>query len=188
VGVDAGEHEGRDRQGVDEREKQGSLRRWGRVVLHAGHLGRAQGARTEPSVTRPSRSIGVVDRTVVLYDEDCGFCRWSADLLRRWDRRGLVQFAPLASDEATGLLAGLDRETRFASWHVVTGDGSLYSAGAAVPELLLRLPGGSAPAALARRMPRATDRAYRIVAANRDRLGRMLGGRACAVDPSRSRR
>jgi predicted DCC family thiol-disulfide oxidoreductase YuxK len=148
----------------------------------------AQGARTERPVTRPSRSIGVVDRTVVLYDEDCGFCRWSADLLRRWDRRGLVQFAPLASDEATGLLAGLDRETRFASWHVVTGDGSVYSAGAAVPELLLRLPGGSAPAALARRMPRATDRAYRIVAANRDRLGRMLGGRACAVDPSRSRR
>ena len=132
-----------------------------------------------------SRSIGGVDRTAVLYDADCGFCRWSADVLRRWDRRGLLRFAPLASDEATELLASLDREVRFASWHVVTGDGSVYSAGAALPELLLRLPGGSAPAALARRMPHATDRAYRILAANRDRLGRMLGVRACAVDPSR---
>jgi len=127
----------------------------------------------------------MVNRTVVLYDEECGFCRWSADLLRRWDRRGLVRFAPLGSDEATELLAGLDREARFASWHAVTGEGRVYSGGAGVPELLQRLPGGWAPAALARRMPRATDRAYRVVAANRDRLGRIVGVRACAVDPSR---
>ena len=24
---------------------------------------------------------------LVLYDEDCGFCRWSADRLRAWARR-----------------------------------------------------------------------------------------------------
>jgi predicted DCC family thiol-disulfide oxidoreductase YuxK len=31
------------------------------------------------------------------YDEDCGFCRWSAERLRRWDRRGRLTFAPIQS-------------------------------------------------------------------------------------------
>ena len=33
----------------------------------------------------------------VLYDEDCGFCRWSADKLRRWDTRGRLTFAAIQS-------------------------------------------------------------------------------------------
>ncbi len=31
----------------------------------------------------------------VLYDEDCGFCRWSADKLRAWDTRRRLTFAAI---------------------------------------------------------------------------------------------
>jgi hypothetical protein len=32
--------------------------------------------------------------------------------------------------------------------------------------------------------PKSTERLYRLIAENRERLGRMLGEQACAVDPS----
>ena len=133
-------------------------------------------------------SIGGIERVTVLYDEACGFCRWSAAKLRTWDRRGLLGFEPLGSDAAGAILDDLDRETRLGSWHLATSDGRVYSRGAAVPELLRRLPGGRVPAAAARLMPGTTDRTYRILAANRGRLGQLIGVRACAADPSRSRR
>ena len=133
-------------------------------------------------------SIGGIERVTVLYDEACGFCRWSAAKLRTWDRRGLLGFEPLGSDAAGAILHDLDPETRLDSWHLATSDGRVYSRGAAVPELLRRLPGGRVPAAAARLMPGTTDRTYRILAANRGRLGQLIGVRACAADPSRSRR
>jgi predicted DCC family thiol-disulfide oxidoreductase YuxK len=46
------------------------------------------------------------------------------------------------------------------------------------------LPTGAPIATLASAFPRATDRAYRWVAKHRERLGRVLGERACAVDPA----
>jgi len=46
------------------------------------------------------------------------------------------------------------------------------------------LPAGAPIAALASAFPRATNRAYRWVARHRERLGRVLGERACAVDPA----
>jgi predicted DCC family thiol-disulfide oxidoreductase YuxK len=65
-------------------------------------------------------------------------------------------------------------ERRESSWHLVTPDGAVTSAGAALAPLLRRLPGGSGPARLAERFPGATERAYRWVADHRSLLGRPL--------------
>jgi predicted DCC family thiol-disulfide oxidoreductase YuxK len=125
----------------------------------------------------------VVDRATVFYDADCGFCRWSAERLRRWDRRGRLRFAPLTSNEAERVLGDLPDRVRFDSWHLLDEAGQVSSAGAAIPPLLQRLPGGTPVATVAARFPRATDRAYRWVADHRDLFGRFLPRSACAVRP-----
>jgi predicted DCC family thiol-disulfide oxidoreductase YuxK len=129
-----------------------------------------------------------MERHVVLYDSDCGFCRWSLDRLLRWDRRGLLRATPIKSEEGDRLLADLSEVDRLASWHLVTPDGRRFSGGAAAGPLARLLPGGAPVAILAGTFPRSTDRLYRWVARNRDSLGRRLGEEACAVDPSRGPR
>jgi predicted DCC family thiol-disulfide oxidoreductase YuxK len=126
-----------------------------------------------------------MERHVVLYDNDCGFCRWSLDRLLRWDRDGRLLAMPIQSEEGNMILADLAEEDRLASWHLVTPDGRRYSGGAAAGPLARLLPAGTPVALLADTFPRTTDRLYRWVARNRDSLGRRLGEGACAVDPSR---
>lgn len=109
----------------------------------------------------------------VLYDRDCGFCRWSLDKILAWDRRGRLRPVAIQSDEGDRLLAGIDPDRRLDSWHLVS-DGEVRSAGAAAAPLFELLPGGRPLAALCRAFPRTTDRAYRWVAAHRDPLARLL--------------
>jgi predicted DCC family thiol-disulfide oxidoreductase YuxK len=125
-----------------------------------------------------------MERHVVLYDEDCGFCRWSLDLLLRWDRRGRLRAAPIQSEEGERLLGDLSEPARLASWHLITPDGRRYSGGAAAGPMARLLPAGATVGFLAETFPRTTDRLYRWVANNRDALGRRLGEQACAADPS----
>jgi predicted DCC family thiol-disulfide oxidoreductase YuxK len=126
-----------------------------------------------------------MDRHLVLYDEDCGFCRWSLDRVLRWDRGGHLRAAPIQSEEGDKLLADLSEQDRLASWHLVTPDGRRYSGGAATGPMARLLPAGAPIAFLAESFPRSTDRLYRWVARYRDSLGRRLGEQACAVDPSK---
>jgi predicted DCC family thiol-disulfide oxidoreductase YuxK len=133
-------------------------------------------------MTSAARSAGVV-----LYDSDCGFCRWALDKILSWDRTGNLRPVALQSAEAAELLDGMPEEERMASWHLLAADGKVYSGGAAAAPLLRLLPRGSPVAALVAALPGPTDRAYRWVARNRDRLGRLVGERACAVDPTRNR-
>jgi predicted DCC family thiol-disulfide oxidoreductase YuxK len=126
-----------------------------------------------------------MDRHLVLYDEDCGFCRWSLDRLLRWDRDGRLRAVSIQSEEGDRNLADLRPEDRLASWHLVTPDGRRYSGGAAAGPIARLLPAGAPIAFLAGTFPRTTDRLYRWVARNRDVLGRRLGEQACAVDPSK---
>lgn len=122
-------------------------------------------------------------RHLVLYDEDCGFCRWSLDRVLRWDRRGRLRAAPIQSEEGDQVLADLSEGDRLASWHLVAPDRRRYSGGAAIAPIARLLPAGAPVAILADAFPRSTDRLYRWVARNRDSLGRRLGEQACAVDP-----
>jgi predicted DCC family thiol-disulfide oxidoreductase YuxK len=115
-----------------------------------------------------------VPRVTLLYDSDCGFCRWCLGKVLAWDRRRSLHPVAIQSDEAGRLLAGMPEEARLDSWHLVDADGTVRSAGAAFPGLLRLLPGGAPLAALTARSPRATDRAYRWVAGNRSRWGKLV--------------
>ena len=110
----------------------------------------------------------------VLYDEDCGFCKWSLDKILAWDRSRKLRPVPIQSEEGQRLLAGVPEELRLDSWHLVEPLGPVRSAGAAAAPLLDLMPGGRPLAASARALPGATERAYRAVAGNRDRLARLL--------------
>jgi predicted DCC family thiol-disulfide oxidoreductase YuxK len=127
-----------------------------------------------------------VKPVVLLYDSDCGFCRWSVDKVLAWDRTNRLRPVALQDSEADRLLPGIDAETKMASWHLVTADGRVFSGGAVAPPLLRLLPGGRPLAAIASAFPGATERAYRWVSRNRDRFGRLAGTR-CDVDPARRR-
>jgi len=110
----------------------------------------------------------------VIYDPECGFCRWSLALLLRADRGRRLRPLPLGSERADALLADLDPEQRAASWHLVAPNGRRTSAGAALPRVLELLPSGSVAAAVFERFPGATERGYRWVATHRSRLGRLV--------------
>jgi predicted DCC family thiol-disulfide oxidoreductase YuxK len=98
----------------------------------------------------------------------------------RWDRRGVLVPIALQDPEADDLLAGMDAERRMASWHLVSAEGEVTSAGAALAPLLRRLPGGGLPAALADAAPRLIARGYDWVARNRGAFGRRLSRGAIA--------
>jgi predicted DCC family thiol-disulfide oxidoreductase YuxK len=142
----------------------------------------------------------------VIYDDDCGFCRWALALLLDRDR-GALRPLPLGTPEADYLLHDLAPEERDASWHLVidppasvfeqlsldlsgparpAGRGGAsgtsapvrFSAGAAVAPALRVLPRGGRAAWLVARMPERTERGYRWVAGHRSLLGRFVPRRA----------
>jgi predicted DCC family thiol-disulfide oxidoreductase YuxK len=147
-------------------------------------------------------------QAIVIYDNDCGFCRWSLAVLlsrdaeRSEDRRALRPL-PLGTPEADYLLHDLTVEEREASWHLVidppaaadfeqlsfdlsgpaTGGAPItgalrFSAGAAFAPALRLLPRGRRLAWLVARVPGTTERGYRWVAGHRGLLGHLVGRRA----------
>jgi predicted DCC family thiol-disulfide oxidoreductase YuxK len=128
-----------------------------------------------------------VEQAVILYDADCGFCRWSADRILAWDVHRRLRPVALQESEADRLLGGMSDDQKMASWHLVMPDGSVLSAGAAVPDLMRLLPGGGPLAFVATLAPGPTDAAYRFVANHRDRLASLLGQKRRSVDPKRRR-
>jgi DCC1-like thiol-disulfide oxidoreductase len=130
-------------------------------------------------------------RATVIYDADCGFCKWSLALLLSLDRGRVLRPLPLGTAEADGLLADLTVAERDASWHLTMNPAASpappgtaptaplrRSAGAAFAPALSLLPRGRFPAAAVARIPRTTERGYRWVVAHRGALGRFIPGRA----------
>ncbi len=111
---------------------------------------------------------------VVLYDADCGFCKWSLNKILAWDRRHKLRPVAIQSSEGQRLLAAVPEALRLDSWHLVPADGKVRSAGEAAAPLASLLPGGRPLAFVARAAPGLTARSYRAVAGNRDRLARLL--------------
>ena len=110
----------------------------------------------------------------IVYDADCGFCRWSLAWVLRLDRDRHLRPVALGTPAADELLAGLTEDERNASWHLVSPDGERWSAGAAAAPLLRLLPRGQAPSALVAKIPRLTDRAYRFVAEHRSKFSKVI--------------
>jgi len=118
------------------------------------------------------------DRWTVLYDVGCGFCRWTCAQVLALDRRHRLRPLAIQDPRAEALLHDLGPDERLRSWHLVSPSGERSSAGAALAPLLGLLPAGTVPAALLRRVPNATERAYAWVAGNRSRLSRLVPSQA----------
>jgi len=109
----------------------------------------------------------------VLYDENCRFCRRSVDWIRALARGDSLAFAPIGSEAGERLLRDLSPDERYASWHLVDEDGRRYSAGAAFPPLLRRLPALRWLAPVTEAFPGATESVYQLVSRHRGLLGRL---------------
>jgi predicted DCC family thiol-disulfide oxidoreductase YuxK len=127
----------------------------------------------------------------ILYDADCGVCRWLLGQILSLDRRQVLRPVALGTPEADHLLAELTPEQRMASWHLIDPSGRRSSAGIALAPLVTALGGGEAPAALLSRAPGPLEFGYRLVASNRSRISRLIPQpakrRADAVIAARAR-
>ena len=121
-----------------------------------------------------TKAPAATDTVTVLYDRDCGFCRWSLAKILAWDRRGRLRPLPIQSEGGQRLLAGMPEEQQLRSWHLVHADGRVESAGDAFPALFARLPGGAPLAKLTKVLPGLSNRGYMLVADNRALLGKPI--------------
>jgi predicted DCC family thiol-disulfide oxidoreductase YuxK len=115
-----------------------------------------------------------MERATVLYDVDCGFCRWTLAKLLAWDRQRALRPVAIQDSAGQALLASMDEERRLASWHLAFPDGRLYSAGPALVEALPLLPAGRPLGKLAGWVAPVTDRVYDLVARRRAIPGRLV--------------
>jgi predicted DCC family thiol-disulfide oxidoreductase YuxK len=119
--------------------------------------------------------MGVV---IVLFDADCGFCRWAMAWALRLDRRHLLVAVPIQSELGAELLADLDPSERLSAARVLDEAGRRLSGGAAAAEVLGALAPTRGLARLARRLPGPTELLYGAVAGQRSQLGRLVSARA----------
>ena len=111
-------------------------------------------------------------RPVVLYDDDCAFCRACARVLRRLDRGSALVLLDFNRPETDPLLAALPAAERRTALHVADTDGSVHSAGPALRRALaVALGPRTARVLTSAPVARVLDAAYQIVAAQRHRLG-----------------
>ncbi|MGH7547311.1 MAG: thiol-disulfide oxidoreductase DCC family protein [Gemmatimonadales bacterium] len=80
------------------------------------------------------------DRATLIYDGECGFCRASADLVRRWDRAHRLTLIPF-QDQARVAAFGIPLPALAAAMHLMLPDGRVFAGADAAPEILRLLPG-----------------------------------------------
>jgi len=112
---------------------------------------------------------------LVFYDEECGYCRWSVAQLLRFDRDQRLRLIAIQSPEGERLLADVAPELRLASAHLIDGDGQLFSGGDAAAPIAAALPRLAPTAPLLGRLSGPVNASYNLIAANRERIGRLVG-------------
>ena len=117
---------------------------------------------------------------VLLYDDDCGFCRWALAWVLRLDRDARIRPLALRSEEADALLQAVPAQERSESWHLVTPDGRVSSAGDACAPLFDQRPRGRRVARAARAAGPLLRWGYRVAARNRGALGALIPARSKA--------
>ena len=115
-----------------------------------------------------------MDDPILVYDDDCGFCTWSARFVAARSTVELVGFSELTDE----LLDRLPEDYEDCA-HLVT-DEEVYSCGAGMEEAFLRTDLGEElrePVGFLRQFEdydRVRERGYRLVADNRDLFGKVL--------------
>ena len=115
-----------------------------------------------------------IEAASILYDADCGFCRWSLAQLLCLDRHSRLRPVSLQDPEADILLSGMTHEQRMASWHLVDEAGRVHSGGEAFSPLVRLIAGWDRFARVLAAFPSLSDLAYRTVARRRSWLGRLI--------------
>ena len=82
----------------------------------------------------------------LVYDADCGVCTFAKRVVTAFDWRGRIEAVPLQDPRIDRLLAEMDEETRWATFHVVRdgrtasgGDGLLEVGGLLLNDRIPRL-------------------------------------------------
>jgi predicted DCC family thiol-disulfide oxidoreductase YuxK len=114
----------------------------------------------------------------VLYDRDCGFCRWSVAQLLRLDRDGALEPVAIQSQTGGELLKSVPTELRLSSAHAVTESGEVFSGGDAATVIAPHLTGGRFLRPLAAAFPPLTRAGYDMVAGHRQSVGRLVSKRS----------
>jgi predicted DCC family thiol-disulfide oxidoreductase YuxK len=122
--------------------------------------------------------LGVSSYTAtLLYDSDCGFCRWGIGQILRQDVKRRVRPLAIQSGEGWEMLATVPVQRRLNSWHLVLADGQLHSGGAVFSPLLDVLD-HPVLARLLARAGRLTSSFYRGVANRRTTFGALVSNAA----------
>jgi predicted DCC family thiol-disulfide oxidoreductase YuxK len=119
----------------------------------------------------------------VFYDADCGFCTRSARLLRRLDRGHRLRIGRLS--DAAAYPDAPPPPQLAAAMHCRDRSGRWLAGGDAWLRIAEELP-ALRPFGRIGRLPGArwvVERVYRLIAANRHRLSRLLGDEACETGP-----
>ena len=117
-------------------------------------------------------------KVIVLYDADCGFCRWAMAWAVRHDHQHALVAAPIQSPLGAALLADVPASERLREAHVIHDGHSRRSGGAAAADVLSTLPATRALGRLGHRLPHTTALLYRVLAARRASFGRLVGREA----------
>src|SRR5439155_838698 len=143
---------GRERSERRETGRRGGARRagWhrdGPRALRAVHASPRRASRRVASPTRrrerpmPAEVPPPPRRTpTLIYDGECGFCRESVGLVRRWDRERRLAIVPFQDQERVAAF-GIPLTALAAAMHLVLPDGRVFAGADAAPELLRLLPG-----------------------------------------------
>jgi len=110
----------------------------------------------------------------VLYDADCGFCRWSVAHLLLADKQSALLPLTIQSAEGQKLLSQVPQAERLSSAHCVTPDGHVTSGGAAYAVVAERIPRLVYTSPVAKALPSLVDLGYRGVANNRKLFSRWM--------------
>lgn len=123
---------------------------------------------------------------VFVYDDDCGFCTWWAELFDRHAELRLVGFSEVDPDLSDRL------PDAYESCSHLVADGTVYSCGASIEEALLRTDLGRIARPLVEPLRRVgvyrgvREWGYRRSANNRTRLGKLLSKTPPARKPPES--
>ena len=116
---------------------------------------------------------GIARSYTIVYDGNCSICTRSVELLRRWDRDGLLEIVPSQDDAVRARFPWIPDRDYADSIQVIGPDGRTWQRGAAIEQLIEIMPRGRLFGwlfAIPFARPIA-DRIYRWVARNRYRLG-----------------
>lgn len=124
------------------------------------------------------------DKSIVIYDGDCGICNATAEWIEAHDTGERLDCIPFQTAELQAISPGLTPEMASRMAWIVNSKGRRYGGSRAVFEILKRLPGVCGAMGWLGANPiicLLVEPFYRLFAANRHRVSAMLGLTVCKV-------